>query len=365
MTNPAVTTNHHDLAQPTSPRGTIRAAGSIADLSISVGSMDFARTDLAHIARLADDLGVHTMLVTESTGRDAFALLAELAARTNHIGLGTGIVNIHSRTPTAIAAATATVMETMGDRPFTLGLGTSGRQLMQKYHGADFARPVSRLAEYVRIIDHTFRTGSLPDDSTMFPLAALPFGLELPPREQLSIYVAGLSDRTLKLTGRYADGWMPIWMSAAYGAELAQVVFDAAEAVGRPRPEVAAVSYGGVGESPELIRHVKATLAWYVAANGTAYRRLFERYGYGDEIEKICQLWTDGRREQAREAVSDQLLRDTTLLGSPQAFFAQVRRLADIGVSRAILRVPGQLSAAEVIDMLTRLAGDHGIGGDR
>jgi alkanesulfonate monooxygenase SsuD/methylene tetrahydromethanopterin reductase-like flavin-dependent oxidoreductase (luciferase family) len=296
------------------------------------------------------------MFLTESTGRDSFSVLAELAVRTTRIGLGTGIVNVFSRTPTAIASATATVMETMGDRPFSLGLGTSGKQLMEKYHGADFSRPVSRLAETVRIVDHVFRTGSLPEGGDMFALAGLPFGLKLPPREQLTIYVAGLSDRTLEITGRYADGWMPIWVSASHGDGLAKLVLDAAERAGRPRPKVAAVSYGGVGEGPELVRHVKSTLAWYVAANGTAYRRLFERYGYGEDVARICQLWSSGQRDQARESVPDHLLHDTTLLGTPEAFFAQVQRLRMAGVDRPILRIQGQLTAAQTIDMLARLA---------
>jgi alkanesulfonate monooxygenase SsuD/methylene tetrahydromethanopterin reductase-like flavin-dependent oxidoreductase (luciferase family) len=335
-------------------------AATIADIDISVGGMDFSRADLVLIARVADELGVGTLFLTEAAGRDSFSVLAELAVRTTRIGLGTGIVNVFSRTPTAIASATATVMETMGDRPFSLGLGTSGKQLMQKYHGVDFSRPVSRLAETVSIIDHAFRTGSLPEGGDMFALAGLPLGLKLPPREQLTIYVAGLSDRTLEITGQRADGWMPIWVSASHGADLARLVLDAATRAGRPRPRIAAVSYGGVGEHPELVRHVKATLAWYVAANGTAYRRLFERYGYGDEVARICQLWSGGQRDQAREAVPDHLLRDTTLLGRPEEFFARVDRLRTIGVDRPILRIQGQLTAAQTIDMLARLASHDG-----
>jgi alkanesulfonate monooxygenase SsuD/methylene tetrahydromethanopterin reductase-like flavin-dependent oxidoreductase (luciferase family) len=339
-----------------------RTGPSIADIDISVGGMDFSRSDLVLIARVADELGVGTMFLTESTGRDSFAVLADLAAKTTRIGLGTGIVNVFSRTPTAIANATATVMETMGERHFSLGLGTSGKRLMQTYHGVDFARPVARLAETVRIVDHVFRTGALPHGGELFPVSALPFGLPVPPREQLTIYVAGLSDRTLEVAGRHADGWLPIWVSAARGAGLAKPVFDAAAAAGRPRPKVAAVAYGGVGDGPELVRHAKATLAWYVAANGTAYRRLFERYGYGEEVEEICRLWTEKQRDRAREFVSDTLLHDTTILGAPEAFFAQVGRLRRVGVDRAVLRIQGQLSAAQTIDMLVRLATYDGAG---
>jgi alkanesulfonate monooxygenase SsuD/methylene tetrahydromethanopterin reductase-like flavin-dependent oxidoreductase (luciferase family) len=329
---------------------------SIEGIDIALGSTDFTRSELMLIARVADQLGVGTIYVTEGTGRDTFSVLNEMALKTERAGLGTGIVNVFSRTPTALAQAAASVLELMGDRRFRLGLGTSGRGLMEKFHGVRFDRPVTRLRETIQIIDHAFRTGRLPDGGEIFPVSPLRLGIAAP-RERLSLYVAGLSDRTLRVTGRYADGWLPIWPSLAHGAELFDQLGRAAAEAGRPRPRISAFLYGGVGSGAELTGHVRSTLAWYVAANGTAYRRLFERYGYQDEVRRICDLWDSGDRPGARAAVPDHLLADTTLLGEPREFFAAAEKFHAIGVDRPVLRLPGQLSAAECVAMLARLAG--------
>src|ERR1700761_3364517 len=150
---------------------------SISDIDISIGTSEFTRAQLLLIARAADGLGVGTVFLTEGAGRDPFSVLTEMALQTRRIGLGTGIVNVFSRTPTALAQCTASVMELMGDRPFYLGLGTSGKQLMEKYHGVPFDRPVSRLQETVQVIDYAFTTGALPDGGDIFPLGHLPPGL--------------------------------------------------------------------------------------------------------------------------------------------------------------------------------------------
>jgi alkanesulfonate monooxygenase SsuD/methylene tetrahydromethanopterin reductase-like flavin-dependent oxidoreductase (luciferase family) len=336
------------------------AQRSIRDIDIALGGTDHSRSDLVLIARVADELGVGNVYVTEGTGRDAFSVLNEMALKTQRIGLGTGIVNVFSRTPSALAQSTASVLELMGDRTFNLGLGTSGKLLMQKYHGVPFDRPVSRMRETVQIIDTAFATGKLPEGGDIFPLAGLPLGITAP-RAQLRIYVAGLGGATLDVVGRNADGWLPIWPSIRHGGELRAVIEEAAADAGRPRPQVSAYLYGGVGDDEALRSHVRATMAWYIAANGTAYRRLFESYGYHDEAERICSLWAAGDREAARRSVPDHLIADTALVGEPAEFFAAVDRHIQAGVDRPVLRLLGQLRAAQCIEMLARLA-DHGTG---
>lgn len=328
---------------------------SIGDIDIAIGTSEFTRAELILMARAADEFGVGNIFLTEGTGRDPFSVLTEMALATTRVGLGTGIVNVFGRTPTALAQMTASVMELMGDRPFQLGLGTSGRQLMRKYHGADFDRPVSRLRETVQVIDHAFTTGSLPDGGDMFPLGGLPLGIEAP-RGRLKILVAGLSDRTLEVTGAHADGWIPIWPSLAHGERLLKQVTSAATAAGRPRPHIAAYLYGGVGEDAGLMGQLRATMAWYLAANGTAYRGLFERYGYADETKTICDLWASGDRPAARAAVPDHLLADTALTGRPEDFLRRVDAFIRMGVDRPVLRLMGRLGAGRCVAMLGELA---------
>jgi alkanesulfonate monooxygenase SsuD/methylene tetrahydromethanopterin reductase-like flavin-dependent oxidoreductase (luciferase family) len=175
-------------------------------------------------------------------------------------------------------------------------------------------------------------------------------------RERLRIYLAGLSPKTLELTGRFADGWLPIWPSISRGREALGAVHAAARSAGRKPPAVSGYIYGGVGSGDSLAKDVRATLAWYVAANGTAYRGLFERYGYGEQVNRICELWAAGDREGARDSVDDALLRDTALLGEPEEFLGSVQRFIEAGIDRPVLRLPKQFSTPQCLEMLARLA---------
>ncbi|MTD53181.1 LLM class flavin-dependent oxidoreductase [Amycolatopsis pithecellobii] len=326
---------------------------TIAGLDIAVGSRERRRDEIVRIARAADEAGAGAIWVTESMGRDAFSILTELALTTSRIALGTGIVNVYSRTPTALAQAAASLLELMGTRTLNLGLGTSGRALVEGYHGVPYQRPVARLAETVRVLDTAFSTGKLPPDGTVFPLGGLPLGIDAD-RDRLRLYVAGLTPRTLEVTGAYADGWLPIWPSRSGRGGALRAVETAAEAAGRPRPAVAGYLYTVVGAEPGPLR---ATLAWYIAANGTAYRRLFESYGFGEQVERICGLWAAGDRDLARRAVTDEMLDDSTLRGAPTEVLRQAAAFRRAGVDRPVLRLPGQVSTGDCLRMITALAG--------
>jgi len=231
---------------------------------------------------------------------------------------------------------------------------------VQDYHGVPFERPVTRLREAVTAIDQAFSTGSLPTGGAVFELGGFPLGVDAD-RSRISLYVAGLTDKTLELTGTHADGWLPIWPSLSGSAEQLRALEKAAASAHRPRPAVAAYLYGVVGSAPRLFDHLRATLAWYVAANGTAYRRLFERYGYVDEVARISELWAAGRRDRARLAVTDAMLADCTLHGEPSEVLRQASRFRSAGITRPVLRLPGQLAAADCVRMLTALAEESAV----
>nr|WP_308207839.1 LLM class flavin-dependent oxidoreductase [Actinomadura madurae] len=175
----------------------------------------------------------------------------------------------------------------------------------------------------------------------MFSHTGLSLGITTD-RARLRLYVAGLTPKTIEVTAAHADGWLPIWPSrTGRGGQLADLG-KAAVTAGRPMPAVAGYIYGVVGAERELSRHLRATLAWYVAANGTAYRRLFERYGFADEVARIRELWAAGKRDLARAAVSDEMLSDTTLRGTPAAVLRQAAEFRRAGIDRPVLRLPGR-----------------------
>lgn len=324
-------------------------------LDLALGTDERSRDDLTQIVLRAEHAGVRGAWFTEAVGRDVFTVLTSIALATERVELGTGIVNVFARTPTMIAQSAASVLEVMAGRRFNLGLGTSGKRLIENAYGVAFDRPVTRLAETVRVVDTIFRQATTPEPMTVMRTRSFPFGLAAE-RDRLRIFVAGLGPRSLRVTGELGDGWLPIWPSARHFGRLRSELDGYAIDAQRPLPVVAAYVYGAVGASGKDRRAVRDTLAWYVAANGTAYRRLFERYGYGEVVGGVAELWAAGRRDDARAAVPDTLLDDTALLGSAQNVLEQVRRLETSGVDRVVWRVPRQLPTPDVLAMIDDLA---------
>lgn len=336
-----------------------------AEMTITAADIDLALIgdsrsldEVIRIASVADRAGVKNFWMTEGTGRDAFAVLTAVALATERIGLGTGIVNTWSRTPTALAQATRTVMELMGDRTFNLGLGSSGKALIEKFHGVSFQAPMQRLEECVRSIDHIFRTGNVPGPGKVFATRGAAIGrpgIDLPDRQRLKIYVAGLNPRSIQITGRYADGWLPIWPSKTRGVQALEVLTAAATDAGRPVPDISSYVYGVISDDPRLVQLVRGTLAWYIAANGVVYRNLFTRMGYEKEVAEVVELWNAGRRDEARRVVDQAMLEDTALIGDVIEFERSVAEFRSAGVGRVILQFPPTTPIEDILSMMGKL----------
>lgn len=329
-----------------------------SDIDLALIGDSRSMDDVVQVAQAADRAGIKNFWMTEGTGRDAFSVLTTVALNTERIGLGTGIVNTWSRTPLGIAQATRSVMELMGDRRFNLGIGSSGKALIEKFHGVGFDRPMARLEEYVRIIDHIFETGRVPGPGKIFAtqdVAVGKPGLDLPARDRLKIYVAGLTPRSIEITGRYADGWLPIWPSKRYGVAAIDALRAAAAGAGRRAPAVSSYVYGVISDDPRLVQLVRGTLAWYIAANGVVYRNMFDRMGYGKEVSAIVDLWNAGDHDGARHIVDQAMLEDVSLFGAPEQFEASLRGFEDADIERVILQFPPTTSTADMLTMIEAL----------
>lgn len=324
------------------------------ELDMAIGSDGLTRDEIVSVAVAAEHAGLKNFWVTEGTGRDAFSVLTSVALATQRIGLGTGIVNIFARTPTATAQAAASLMELMGDRTFNLGLGASGKALIEKFHGIPFEHPMARMQEFIQIVDQIFKTGKVPAEGTVFKTQDVKTGVRAD-RSRLKIFVAGLTPRTIQITGEYADGWLPIWPSKSRGMEALATLRSAAEGAGREMPTVAAYIYGVVSDDPKLVQLVRGTLAWYLAANGVAYRNMFNRMGYEREANEICDLWTEGKRDEARQIVNQEMLEDTSLFGDVQQFEQSVQEFRAAGIDRPILRFPEGTPMQDILNMLGKL----------
>jgi len=275
----------------------------------------------------AERLGVDCLWSAEAWGHDAVTPLAFMAARTSRIRLGTGIMQAGTRTP-ALVAMTAMSLNAMSGGRFLLGLGVSGPQVIEGWHGIRFERPVMRLRETVEIVRRAARGERLAYKGKIYELP-LPGGegkalrSAARPQPEIPIYLATLSPRSLEMTGEIADGWL----GTSFMPEHARVFIDHLEAgavrVGRSLAQLDLQAGGVVAFSDDverLIRPRKSGLAFQLGAMGSRqhnfYNDAFKRAGYEDVAVEVQRLWLDGRREEAAARVPDGLVLKTNLLGT-------------------------------------------------
>jgi F420-dependent oxidoreductase-like protein len=284
----------------------------------------------------AERLGAESVWTPEAWGHDAVAPLAFLAARTSRIGLGTAIMQAGTRTP-ALIAMTSLSLASMSNGRFRLGLGVSGPQVIEGWHGVRFDRPVRRLRETVEIVKRAIAGERLTYKGEIYELP-LPGGdgkalrAAAKPRAGIPIYLATLSPKSLEMTGEIADGWL----GTSFMPEHARVFFDhiaaGAARAGRSLAQLDLQAGGLVAFSDDVERLIpprKPGLAFTLGAMGSRrhnfYNDAFRRAGYEDVAVEVQQLWLEGRREAAASRVPDELVLKTNLLGTE----AMVRRRLD------------------------------------
>jgi F420-dependent oxidoreductase-like protein len=316
-------------------------------LGLSLGYQTAWTTPADHLAlaQEADRLGFSVVWAAEAYGSDSPTILAAIAATTERIDVGSAVMQIPARTP-AMTAMTAASLDNLSGGRFRLGLGVSGPQVSEGWHGVRFGKPLARTREYVDIVklaigrkpvayDGEFYTLPLPDG----PGKALRLGFH-PPRERIPIYLAAVGPKNLELAGEIADGWLAIFYSPEFAQEqLASV------AAGRARaglgiegfdvvPSVPVVIGDDVASCAELVRWYAAL---YVGGMGSReqnfYNQLATRMGYGDAAREVQELYLSQRQRDAAAAVPLEFIDRTSLLGPVDRVADGLRKFAAAGVS--------------------------------
>jgi F420-dependent oxidoreductase-like protein len=312
----------------------------------------------------AERLGVDFVWSHESWGLDAATPLAFMAARTSRIRLGSGIMQAGTRTP-ALLAMTALSLASMSGGRFVLGLGVSGPQVIEGWHGLRFERPVSRLREIVEIVRRAVRGERVAYKGELYELPlsggeGKALRTSASPRP-VPVYLATLSPRSLELTGEIADGWL----GTSFMPEHAGVFFEHIEAgatrAGRSLRALDLQAGGHVAFGHDVERLVAARkpgLAFTLGAMGSArhnfYNDAFQRAGYPDAAREVQRLWLDGKRDEASARVPDALALKVNLLGSEAMVAERVRAYRDAGITT--LRVdPGGATLDARLTTLARL----------
>jgi F420-dependent oxidoreductase-like protein len=309
-----------------------------------------------HVADL-EAAGVDMIWGGEIYGFDLVSTLAYVAAKTERIQLMTGILPVYSRSP-AILAQTAMTIDTLSEGRFILGLGTSGPQVIEGWHGVPFSKPLGRTRDVIEIcrkvwsgdkVVHDGATVSLPYDGGTglgkpLKLMAKPFRRDIP------IAVASIGPRNVEMTAELAEVWQPIHFLPE---KFNDVWGDALEAGGSRRADdlgdLRIVAGGtvalGSGSMVDSVRKgVRDNVGFYVGGMGARdknfYNDLFKRYGYVDEAEKIQDLFLTGKRDEAFAAVPDDYVDRASLTGDPERVRERVEVYRSVGVSYLDITIP-------------------------
>lgn len=314
--------------------------------------------------REAERLGVDSVWAPEAWMYDALTPLAGIAAITERIRLATGCVQLGARSP-AMLAMSALALQSMSDGRFVLGIGTSGPQVMEGWHGVRFDRPVTRTSETIDII-RTIATGerlnyegstyTLPlPDSQGRALRSPVAGADIP------IYIASMGPANLRLTGAKSDGWI----GTAFLPESADVFLDpireGATSAGRTLDDVELTVSVGLDFTDDVEtagrRHASG-YAFTIGAMGSSstnfYNQAFARQGFGDGIAEVQRLWQSGDREAAGQAVPIEIGLHTNLVGDDTAITERLRRYRDSGIDTLRVGVNGD-DHTDRLDQLARL----------
>jgi len=297
-----------------------------------------------------EKVGIDVAVVAEAYSFDAVSQLGYLAAKTSTVELASGVFPIYTRTP-SLLAMTAAGLDFVSDGRFRLGIGTSGPQVIEGFHGVPFDAPLGRTREVVEICRQVWRRDRVrhPGKHYQIPLPAdrgtgLGKALHIinhPVRERIPISIAALGPKNVELTAEIAEGWQPVF----FYPEKAQSVWGEALAAGHAKRDPALgpldVMVGAslaIGDDVEdRLARVKPQLALYIggmgAKNRNFYHNLATRYGFGEVANRIQELYLSGRKTEAIAAVPDELVRQISLIG-PQGFVAErVAAFADAGVT--------------------------------
>ncbi len=313
----------------------------------------------------AERLGVHSIWSAETWGHDAVTPLAYIASHTSTVRLGTGILQNGARTP-ANVAMTAMAMSSMTDGRFLLGVGASGPQVVEGWHGVPYARPITRTRELIEIVRMVTRGERVAYEGKVYQLP-LPGGegkalrTSAPLVPDLPIYVASLGPANLRLTGELADGWI----ASSFIPETASVFTDplreGAETAGRSLDDLDLQAGGSVEFTDDVEAAAKrhaVGLAFSLGAMGSArhnfYNDAFRRQGWEDDAKAVQRLWLEGKRDEARDLVPLEMALKSNLLGTPEMVRDRLRIYRDAGITTFRAGVRGS-NVSEQLEHLGQL----------
>ncbi|MFG1643022.1 LLM class F420-dependent oxidoreductase [Amycolatopsis sp. NPDC049252] len=320
--------------------------------------------------------GLDVVFVPEAYSFDAVSQLGYLAAKTERVQLASGIFQLYTRTP-SLTAMTAAGLDFVSDGRFVLGLGASGPQVIEGFHGVKYDAPLARTREIVEICRQVWRRERVVHEGKHYTIPLPPeqgtgLGKPLklinhPVRERIPVLLASLGPKNVALTAEIAEGWQPIFFhpekaADVWGASLAEGKAKRDPALGELDTYVTVAL--AIGDDVEaLLDHVRPVVALYVGGMGARgknfYNDLACRYGYEAEAKLIQDLYLDGKKEEAAAAVPLDLLRAISLVGPAGYVKERLAAFAEAGATTVIVNPlqPGREGRVAAVSQLRELIG--------
>jgi F420-dependent oxidoreductase-like protein len=294
--------------------------------------------------------GLDVVWVAEAYSFDAVSLMGYLAARTERVQIGSGILPIYSRTPT-LTAMTAAGLDALSGGRMILGLGASGPQVIEGFHGVPYDKPIARTREIIDICRKVWRREKLTNDG-LYPIplpedqgTGLGKPLKLinhPKRSDIPIWIAALGDKNVELTAELAQGWLPHVLLPEKLREVFGPAIDAGLAKRAPELGPLQITGGGIlaiedemmDPARQLARGMNALYIGGMGARGkNFYNTVFQRQGYADEARTVQDLYLDGQKDAAAAALPEEFIAHTSLIGPPSFVKERIAALREAGVT--------------------------------
>ncbi|MEN3301074.1 LLM class F420-dependent oxidoreductase [Pseudonocardia sp.] len=294
--------------------------------------------------------GLDVVWVAEAYSYDAVSLMGYLAARTERVEIGSGILPIYSRTPT-LTAMSAAGLDALSNGRAILGLGASGPQVIEGFHGVPYDKPITRTREIIDICRKVWRRERLEHDG-LYPIP-LPEGrgtglgkplklINHPKRANIPIWVAALGDKNVEMTAELAEGWLPHVLVPEKIRDVFGPALDAGFAKRAPELGPLQITGGGIlALEPEMWEPARqlarGMYALYIGGMGARgknfYNTVMRRQGWADAAQEVQDLYLDGKKEEAAAALPDEFIEKATLIGEPAFVRERIAALQEAGVT--------------------------------
>jgi F420-dependent oxidoreductase-like protein len=323
--------------------------------------------DQLEVVQEAERLGFDSVWAAEAYGSDAATVLAWLAAGTSKIKLGSAIFQMPGRSAAMTAMTAATIDELSGGR-MVLGIGSSGPQVAEGWHGQRFAKQLQRTREYVEVVRMALARERVEfhGETIELPLPdgpGKPLKLMITPKqERIPIYLAAIGPKNTALAGEIADGWIPTFFSPEYVSEFRALLEEGASKSGKTLEnfDIAPTVNAYISDDRELARNLmRPVLALYIGGMGSRkqnfYNNLVQRYGFEEAAGEIQNLYLEGKKAEAGEAIPDELIDMVSLCGPRDVVRDRLAAFRDAGVG-TLMVTPMAFTAEDRIAQLRAVA---------